>query len=310
MTTPRRTRVDLHCHTARSDGVLAPAQLLAAMRDWGIAVAAITDHDTLDGYRELEAAGQLHSSPWILPGVEINSIAHQDPDLWEGELHILGYGFDPAEPGLESALARQRQLRAERAERIVDRLRTMGLPVDEFLPQAMGPGVSAPGRPHIARALVAAGHAESVDDAMRRLLARGAPGYVPRQGLGTREAIEAIRSAGGIASLAHFPQATERVELVERLRGWGLGALEAYYVTFDETTRQRVAALAARMGLLATGGSDFHGDTLSYAETLGMCRVPDAAAEALLAALALPRPASLAAPPPAGQPPGAGPVSA
>ncbi len=288
MTTPARNRVDLHCHTARSDGVLAPRDLLAAMRQWGIALAAITDHDTLAGYRELRDAGEEAPYPRLLPGVEINSIAHDLPDLWEGELHILGYGMGPDDAAFEAALATQRRRRAERAALIVERLRGLGMPVEEELAATMGPDVSSPGRPHIARALVAAGYAESVEDAMTRILARGAPGYVPRQGLGPREAIDAIRSAGGIASLAHFREAPERLEVIERLRDWGLGGLEAYYVTFDEPTRARIAALATRYGLLATGGSDYHGDTGSYAEAQVLCHVPDAVADALLAALGQP----------------------
>ena len=288
MTIPRRNRVDLHCHTSRSDGVLAPTELLAAMRRWGIAVAAITDHDTLDGYRELRAAGEDEGHPRLVSGVEINSVAHDIPGLWEGELHILGYGMDPDDPSLELALASQRRRRAERAAMIVARLRELGMPVDDRLPDTLGPGVRSPGRPHIARALVAGGYAESVDDAMTRILARGMPGYVPRQGLGPREAIDAIRAAGGIASLAHFREAPERPEVIAQLRDWGLGGLEAYYVTFDEETRGRVAAVAAEFGLLATGGSDFHGDTWSYEETQALCHVPDEAADVLLAALAAP----------------------
>ena len=288
MTTPRRNHVDLHCHTARSDGVLTPAELLDAMRRWGVALASITDHDTLDGYRELRAAGQGAWHPRLLPGVEINSIADDVPDLWEGELHILGYGMDPGDASFEATLATQRRLRALRTELIVERLRQLGMPVEEHLPETMGPGVSAPGRPHVARALVAAGHAESVDDAMRRILARGAPGYVPRQGLGPREAIDAIRAAGGIASLAHFREAPERLDVIERLRDWGLGGLEAYYVTFDDATRAAVARVAAEHGLLATGGSDYHGDTWTYAQAQGTCHVPDQAGDALLAALGLP----------------------
>ena len=304
MTTPRRNRVDLHCHTARSDGVLPPADLLDAMRRWGIALASITDHDTLAGYRELRAAGEGAERPRLLAGVEINSIARDVPGLWEGELHILGYGMDPDDASFEAALASQRRLRALRTELIVARLRELGMPVDEHLPGVMGQEVSAPGRPHIARALVAAGHAESVDDAMRRILARGAPGYVPRQGLGPREAIAAIRAAGGIAALAHFPEAPERLEVIERLRDWGLGGLEAYYVTFDGATRAAVARVAAEHGLLATGGSDYHGDTWTYAQAQGACHVPDEAGDALLAALGMP-PLRGQAPPGSPQQPGA-----
>lgn len=288
MTTPRRNRVDLHTHTSRSDGVLAPAALVAAMRAWGTRLAAITDHDTLDGYRELRAAGEGSASPRLICGVEINSIAHDVPDLWEGELHILGYGMDPADARFEEALSRQRRLRGQRAHLIAERLRELGMPVDDELAAILATGVSAPGRPHVARALVAAGHAESVDDAMRRILARGAPGYVPRQGLGPREAIDAIHAAGGLASLAHFREAPERPDVVERLRGWGLDGIEAYHSSFDEETRIAVAAFAARHGLLATGGSDFHGDTWTYEESQHSTHVPDAAGSALLAALGQP----------------------
>ena len=285
MTTPRRNSVDLHCHTARSDGLLNPPDLLEAMRRWGIRLAAITDHDTVDAYRELRAAGLGDVSPRLVPGVEINSIAHDVPDLWEGELHILGYGMDPDDAAFEAALATQRARRAERAARIVERLREIGMPVDEELTATLGPGVSSPGRPHIARALVAAGHAEDIDDAMTRILARGAPGYVARQGLVPREAIDAIRRAGGIASLAHFREAPDRPDVVERLVGWGLGGLEVHYVTFDPVTRKRMAALAAERGLLATGGSDYHGDTWTYDQAQHACDVPEAAGDALLAAL-------------------------
>ncbi|MGO9179193.1 MAG: PHP domain-containing protein [Candidatus Limnocylindrales bacterium] len=286
MTLPRRNRIDLHCHTARSDGVLRPSDLLAAMRDWGIALASITDHDTLDGYRELRAAGEGDGYPRLLPGVEINGVAHDAPGLWEAELHILGYGMDPDDATFEAVLADQRRLRAQRTDMIVERLRTLGMPVDEHLPRALGSEVTSRGRPHVARALVAAGHAESVEDAMRRILAHGAPGYVPRQGLNPREAIDAIRAAGGLASLAHFREAPDRPEVIERLCDWGLGGIEAYYVSFDETARAAVARVAAEHGLLATGGSDFHGDTWTYEQAQGACHVPDDVGEKLLAALA------------------------
>ncbi len=299
MTTPRRSRVDLHCHTARSDGVLEPSALLAAMREWGIAVAAITDHDTLDGYRELAATGGVSTAwrgvpthwadaaPWpvLIPGVEINSVARDVPGLREGELHILGYGMDPADAAFEAALESQRRRRAARAEQIVERLRDLGMGIDEQLPEAMGPGVRSPGRPHIARALVSAGHAKSVDEAMTRLLGPGAPAYVPREGLDPHQAIDAIRAAGGIPSLAHFPEALERPEIVERLRAWGLGGLEAWYVSFDEALRARMARFAHDCGLLATGGSDFHGDTWTYEQSQAVCHVPDVAGDALLVAL-------------------------
>lgn len=287
MTTPRRNRVDLHCHTARSDGVLEPRALLDAMRRWGIHVAALTDHDTLAGYRELRAAGLTSGFPRLLAGVEINCLAADITGRPEGELHVLGIGVDPDDATLEAALAGQRAARQERIAEMVARLCAIGMPVHDALAGTLGPGVAAPGRPHVARALVAAGFAESVDDAMRRILSSGAPAYVPRRGMGPREAIEAIRRAGGIASLAHFAEAPERPGLIEQLVSWGLGALEVYYVSFDERTVARMARFAGGLGLLATGGSDYHGDTWTYAQAQAATHVPDGVARRLLAALAL-----------------------
>ncbi len=301
MTTPARNRVDLHAHTARSDGVLPPVELYAAMRTWGIRIGTVSDHDTLDGYRELRDAalggGWLRGTgfrdpdprrgPLLVPGVEINSVARGTFDLasGEGELHILGLGVDPDDAAFEATLAGQRRGRTERTDEILERLRDLGMSVDARIAETLPPGVSSPGRPHIARALVAAGFADSVDDAMRRILSPGSPAYVPRAGLGPRDAIEAIRGAGGIPSLAHFREAPDRIDLIRRLRDWGLGAIEAYHSSFDAETASRMAALAEAEQLLPTGGSDYHGDTWTYAEAQSVTHVPDAAADRLLEAL-------------------------
>ncbi len=147
------------------------------------------------------------------------------------------------------------------------RLRALGLPVDDELRQTLGPDVSAAGRPHVARALVAAGHAASVEDAFARFLSRGRPAYVPRQGLGNREAIEVITSAGGLAVLAHSADVVDEPRMLDRLQDWGLRGLEVYYGGYNRVfTPRRIAALArlaAERGLVATGGSDYHGDTMT-----------------------------------------------
>jgi 3',5'-nucleoside bisphosphate phosphatase len=159
--------------------------------------------------------------------------------------------------------------------------------VREHLPQVNG-GIDAMGRPHVARALVAAGHAESVNDAFRRYLEPGAPAYVRRGGMGPRAAIEAIVSAGGTASLAHAPWAPEQRAVIDRLTGWGLRALEVYYRGWDETCVERMAGFAEEQGLLATGGSDYHGDDGDYATAQALTWVPPGVAERLLAVLGAP----------------------
>ena len=293
MTTPRRNRVDLHCHTERSDGVLPPLELYAQMRRYGMRLVAITDHDTLAGYRELHDAGvgavPSPAGPQVLPGVEINTIGGELLQAHglgrEGEeLHILGFGMDVADPAFNATLARQREGRRQRILRTVERLRELGMPVDGVLDG--GVAIDALGRPHVARALVRAGFADSVDDAFNRYLDHGQPGYVPRLGIGPREAIEAIVAAGGLAALAHSPGAPDRPELMDDLQAWGLGGLEVYYRTFLPETVTRMRDFARERGLLPTGGSDYHGDTMDYGEAQATAHVPDSVGEGLLAALA------------------------
>jgi predicted metal-dependent phosphoesterase TrpH len=230
------SRVDLHTHSRRSDGVLEPRVLIDAAAEAGVRVLALADHDTLAGVRELSAPGAPRLPLDLVPAVEVNSVASGIDRLWEGELHILGLGVDPENDAFEATLGRQRQSRAVRFGLIVARLRELDLPVDrqaEALQTAPG---SSLGRPQIARLLVQAGHAPSVDAAMQELLARGKPGYVPRQGLGPRDAIAAIRAAGGLPALAHFADGPARRALVAELAGFGLGGLEVHYRHFDAGT--------------------------------------------------------------------------
>ncbi|CAN5777906.1 PHP domain-containing protein [soil metagenome] len=294
MTTLRRTRVDLHCHTARSDGLLEPLDLYARMRDAGMTLVAITDHDTLAGVRELQGAGlggpASDLGPQLIPGVEINTVADggvvpTDAGREIGELHVLGLGVDPHDPDLDAALAAQRQGRRERLERMLQVLAAQGMDVRAHLPGLSGPASGSLGRPHVARALMAAGYATSIDDAFDRFLEKGRPGWVPRMGMGPRAAIEAITAAGGIAALAHAPSAPRARLLIEQLMGWGLGGLEAHHRSFDDATAAEMSAFADVLGLLPTGGSDYHGDDMEYATALAATFVPDAVGERLLAAL-------------------------
>jgi predicted metal-dependent phosphoesterase TrpH len=271
---PSPSTIDLHTHTTRSDGVIPPAELVQAVSDAGVRVLALTDHDTLAGYREVVAADAVPPGLTLVPGVEINAIVTRDLGLWEGELHILGFGMDPADEAFEATLASQRQRRRERFEKTVALLRGLDLSIDDHILDVSGSDDDALGRPTVARALVAAGYAATVDDAFRRLLGWGMPGYVPRSGLGPVEAIRAIRAAGGLPALAHFSEAPARIEVVRELADEGLGGLEVYYRSFDTATVFAVGEVAAALGLVPTGGSDYHGDTSTYAEAHAGLWVP------------------------------------
>lgn len=272
---PHPSRVDLHTHSRRSDGVLEPADLVSAAAAVGVRVLALADHDTLEGVRELCGANAPSLPLELVPAVEINTVAPDIADLWEGELHILGLGVDPGDDAFEAMLERQRQARSSRFQLIVERLRSLGMPVDAHVGAIRsGPGSSL-GRPQVARLLVQAGHAPSVDAAMQGILARGKAAYIPRQGVGPQEAIGAVRAAGGLPVLAHFADAPDRRDVVAELVAAGLGGLEVHYRHFDAPTVARMADLARELKLVPTGGSDYHGDGETYAEAHRSLFVPD-----------------------------------
>jgi predicted metal-dependent phosphoesterase TrpH len=199
--------------------------------------------------------------------------------------------MDHTNEAFEAALAKQRSARKVRFERTVALLREVGMPIDAHLAHIDLSRDDALGRPTIARALIAGGYAASVEDAFRRLIGWGGPGYVQRDGMGPRDAIEAIRSAGGVPVLAHFSEAPSQIPLLRELVAMGLAGLEVYYISYLPETVTMVGEVAKHLGLLATGGSDYHGDTSTYAEAHAALHVPDAVGdrlhEAMSAAAAL-----------------------
>jgi 3',5'-nucleoside bisphosphate phosphatase len=280
---------DVHTHTLRSDGVLEPAELVRQAYGAGVRLFAIADHDNLAAYRELTAPGAdpLPEGLDLVPAVEINAVTRAlDLDLPEGELHVLGIGVDPADEPFEAAIAAQRGARRRRFTATVARLREIGLPVDADLPPGVMESDDALGRPTLARALVAAGHAASVEDAFRRILGHGLPGYVPRTGMGPVEAIRAIRAAGGLASVAHFGEAPEHLPLLRELMAEGLDGLETHHRTFGPETRAAMSATAHQLGLVETGGTDYHGDLGPYAGSHAGLVMPAELVATLRAALA------------------------
>lgn len=279
---PAPSTIDLHTHTLRSDGVLEPHDLVTQAADAGVRLLAITDHDTLAGYRELRGT----SLPLeLLPGIEINAVVDPRHDVWEGEVHVLGFDMNPDDAAFEAKLVAQRRERRRRFERIVARLRELGMPVDAELANVAVADDHSLGRPTVARALIRTGHAISVEDAFSRWLGRGMPAYVPRNGLGPAAAIAAIRAAGGLPVLAHFREAPEHADVVRELVDLGLGGLEVYYRSFNRPTVAALERIARDLRLVRTGGSDYHGDLGPYAETHAALWVPPDVATELRAAI-------------------------
>lgn len=276
--------VDLHTHSRRSDGVLEPRALVTAAAAAGVRLLALTDHDTLAGVREV--APRVPPGLTLVPGVEINCIVPADAGHWEGELHVLGLGVDPEDDAFEAALAGQRGARRTRFNRILARLRDLDMPIDEEIEAAAWTDDDALGRPTVARALIARGHATSVEDAFRRLLGHGMPAWVPRDGLGPVEAIGAIRAAGGLPVLAHFSEAAERQSVVRDLIAVGLGGLEVHYLAWSAETVERVGQVADALGLIRSGGTDYHGDLGPYGDAIAALSIPDGVGERVRSRLA------------------------
>jgi 3',5'-nucleoside bisphosphate phosphatase len=246
---PGGRRVDLHTHTRFSDGLLTPEALVALAIERGLTALAITDHDAIDGIGPARAAAG-HAIE-IVPAIEISSA------LDGVEMHVLGYYVDPEEPALRERLERFRADRLERALAMVERLRELGAAIDPQRVLALaGPGVV--GRPHVAEALVEAGHCLHLEDAFRRYLGHHGAAFVPRPAFATREAIALIHAAGGLSVLAHAGGAFEEAKL-ERLVDWGLRGLEIWHPQHGASAIRRLRGLAQRFDLIETGGSDFHG---------------------------------------------------
>ncbi|MBN1965565.1 MAG: PHP domain-containing protein [Anaerolineae bacterium] len=245
-----RPEIDLHVHTTASDGHLTPSEVVSLALARGLDVLAITDHDSTDGVapaREAAAGSTLS----VLTGVEISTI--QDGQ----EIHLLGYLFNPDDPVLAGQFRTSREGRIGRAEAMVEKLAALDAPVsmDRVLTISAGGTL---GRPHIAQALVEAGHVASYEEAFDRYLGNGKPAYVARYRLPLLEAIGLIHAAGGVAVLAHPVYVEGFRELFPTLVENGLDGLEVYYPKHDGALTAQLRELARRNGLITTGGTDFH----------------------------------------------------
>ena len=246
--------IDLHTHTTASDGRCSPAELVARAAAAGVTVLGVTDHDTVASSEAARIACDAAGIVFV-PGIEITAIRDG------ADVHVLGYFVDPESPALLAFLAEQRKRRVDRARAIIARLAALGMPLDAdaILQPGLDNAGTAVGRPWIARALVASGHVDTLGEAFDRWLARGEPAFVPRVAASPEEVIERIHAAQGIASMAH-PGLVERDEWIAPLAADGLDALEVYHSDHDAAATARYLAMARRLGLGATGGSDYHAD--------------------------------------------------
>ncbi len=245
-------RLDLHMHSTASDGDLAPADVVRIALDGRLDVIALADHDTTAGVGEAVEAAEGHPIE-VVPAIEMSSTRDGQ------DLHILGYFVDPDAPSLTAHRAHASSGRVERLLMMVDRLREQGVDVDveTVIEKAQEEGRNV-GRPHLAKAMVEAGYVSSVQEAFDRYISDDHPAFLPTALQDPTGAIEGIVAAGGVAVWAHPPR--DRVQaLTPEFKAAGLGGLEVYRPSHSSAYTVELEELSARLGLLKTGGSDWHG---------------------------------------------------
>ncbi len=274
-------RIDLHVHSTASDGTMAPGDVVRAAAAAGLDVVALTDHDILAGWAEAFAA--CPAGLTVLPGLEL-SCSYSGEREGPTSVHLLGYLVDPDHAGLGAELARLQDERHRRGERIVEKFVAAGFPITWPGVLELADGGSV-GRPHIGRALLEAGVVSSVDEAFVELLSAAGPYYVQKADIDAVAGVELIRAAGGVAVFAH-PAAGRRGRVVDEaaiavLAGAGLAGIEVDHPDHLPAERETLRALAADLGLVPTGSSDFHGTNKT--NRLGECTTSPAAYDELLA---------------------------
>ena len=241
---------DLHLHSHFSDGTFAPEEIVALARKFGHAAIALTDHDSVEGCERMAAACETAQIEFIT-GAELTA-EHAD-----NELHILGYFIDPSNQRLLTELAKFQIVRQNRIRDMVARLNELNVPLKAEAVFALA-NCRSPGRPHVARALVQAGHCKSHDQAFERFLKKGRPAWVPKAKMSALQAIELIHQAGGLAVMAH-PGLNRTDEVIPDLVDAGMDGIECFHTKHSNSTARHYLDMADHFKLLVTGGSDCHG---------------------------------------------------
>ncbi len=261
-------RADLHCHSLYSDGTSSPEQLIALAGKNGLSALSITDHDTVDAYRELEPStekkglyhlrseskGKEHPMPKIaiVSGIEFST--------WfqNANIHVLGYRFDPENPAMTALCLKHKTRRQDRNRQMLEKLSSSGLNITEEEVSA-GFHRGTIGRPHIALAMIKRGYISTIKEAFEKYLGEGRPCYVQGIAFSIDEAIDTIHEAGGLAVIAH-PHLIKPQKLVKALLHLPFDGIECYYGAFSLQVQEQWLKVAKKHNLLVTGGSDFHGD--------------------------------------------------
>jgi len=270
------SRADLHTHSAFSDGVLSPTELVDLAYRRGVRIMALTDHDTIEGLPEAFATAARYPDLTLIPGVEIST------DVPGSEVHVLGHFIDWHDQEFQRRLLHMRQSRVRRARKMVDKLAALGKPVDWERVQSLA-SEGAIGRPHIARALLEAGHITTINEAFDLYLSRTGPAYVEREHLTPAQVVEMIAAANGLPTLAHPRELNQLEEFLSQLKAAGLIGMEVYYQDYSPEEIERLRTVADRFGLIPLGGSDYHGLGGPQEREPGDISLPDEPVERLLA---------------------------
>lgn len=270
------SRADLHTHSAFSDGVLSPTELIDLAYRRGVRIMALTDHDTIEGLPEAFATAARYPDLTLIPGVEIST------DVPGSEVHVLGHFIDWQNQEFQRRLLHMRQSRLRRARKMVDKLAALGKPVEWERVQSLA-SEGAIGRPHIARALLEAGHITTINEAFDLYLSRNGPAYVEREHLTPAQVVEMIAAANGLPTLAHPRELNQLEEFLSQLKAAGLIGMEVYYQDYSPEEIERLRAVADRFALIPLGGSDYHGLGGPQEREPGDIPLPDEPVERLLA---------------------------
>lgn len=245
--------IDLHTHSTYSDGSMTPKELIDYAKKRGLEAISLTDHDTADGVKEAMARG-AEVGIEVIPGIELSAQS-------ETETHILGYFIDAEHPALKEALVKIKEVRSIRSRRNCEKLRALGYDVTMEEAERVAGGTMLC-RAHFARVLVDKGYMPSVKAAFDTLLANGKPAYDDTQYLTAVQAVALINQIGGMAFLAHLHLTRKPDDVLEKfvaeLKEVGLAGIEGYYTEYTPELQDKYLAMAKRLGLLISGGTDFH----------------------------------------------------